>query len=113
MNIKEIKAVGNHVILKAIPCEEKQEEKRTASGIILMEEEQKSGQKINNVNGGKLRVKFVVHSIGDAVDREKYKFNIGDEVICNDMDLQTIADDSGAIYSLTRDVSIRAIVEQE
>lgn len=113
MKIKEIKAVGETVVLKAIPCEEKQEEKKTASGLILPAQEQKSGTKINDVNGGKVRVKLVVHSIGDGVDKDKYKFNVGDEVICNDLDLQTVGDDSGEMYSLTRAVSIRAVIKPE
>lgn len=113
MVLKEVKAVGNNVVLKAIKSEIKIEEKKTASGIILPGEEQKSGTKINDVNGGKVRVKLVVHSIGDAVDREKYKFEVGDEVVCNDLDLQTIGDEEGNIYSLTRDVSVRCVVKSE
>ena len=114
MVIKEINAVGEHVILKAIECEEQQEEHVTESGIIMLAEEQKSGQKVNKVNNnGKVRVKLIVHSIGPGVDAEKYNIKIGDEVICNDLDIQTLGDDEGTMFGITRAQSIRCVVKSD
>lgn len=109
MKIEKIKAIGNFVVLKAITLNDKKE-KKTNAGIILPEQEEKYGTNVNNAtSNGKLKVKLIVESIGGEVDKAKYDLNVGDEVICDNYDLQTIGDDN-TTYCLCKITSIKCVV---
>ena len=111
MKIKEIKATGKYVVIKVkevAMCIET----KTKSGIIL-QTENTDGQKINNkTNTGKVRGKFIIDSIGPDVDLDKMGFKIGDEVIINDYDAQTIGDKDNT-YVLCKAESVKAVVVAE
>ena len=111
MKIKEIKATGKYVVIKVKEVAMSIETK-TKSGIIL-QTENTDGQKINNkTNTGKVRVKFIIDSIGPDVDLDKMGFKIGDEVIINDYDAQTIGDKDNT-YVLCKAESVKAVVVAE
>lgn len=113
MKIKDIKAVGNYVVLEAIPIVEKKETK-TEAGIIIPGKEEEYGTNINNAtNTGKVKSKLVVKSIGSDVDLTKYDIKIGDEVYADNYDLQTIGDSEGKLYSLVKVTSIKCIINSE
>lgn len=114
MNIKGVNATGKYVVLEGVECSEEQKEQKTAGGIIMMPTEQKSGTKINKVNhDGKIRVKLIVKSVGPDVDLSKYGFKIGDEVIANDLDLQTFGGDDGKIFAVCKADSVKCVIEAE
>lgn len=109
MKINNIKAIGNFVVLKAVPIEEKKE-KKTDAGIILPEQEEKYGTKVNNATSdGKIKAKLVVESIGSDIDKAKYDIKVGDEVICDNYDLQTIGDDDET-YCLCKITSVKCVI---
>ncbi len=111
MKIKEIKATGKYVVIKVKEVAMSIETK-TKSGIIL-QTENTDGQKINNkTNTGKVRGKFIIDSIGPDVDLDKMGFKIGDEVIINDYDAQTIGDKDNT-YVLCKAESVKAVVVAE
>lgn len=111
MKIKEIKATGKYVVIKVKEVAMSVETK-TKSGIIL-QTENTEGQKINNkTNTGKVRGIFIVDSIGPDVDLEKMGFKVGDEVILNDYDAQTIGDEN-TTYVLCKAESVKAVVVAE
>lgn len=113
MKIKEIKAIGNYVVLEAVPIKEKKEVK-TAAGIIIPGKEDEYGTNINNAtNTGKVKSKLVVKSIGSDVDLTKYNLKIGDEVYADNYDLQTIGDSDGKLYSLVKVTSIKCVITSE
>ena len=108
---EDIKAIGEHVVLRVEKVVEEKKEKVTDSGFILPAEETIFGSKINKPNyNGKERTRLFVLSIGDNVDKEKYKIEVGDEVICNDLDVQSFGDDEND-YAVTRAQSIRCVVK--
>ena len=111
MKIKEIKATGKYVVIKVKEVAMSIETK-TKSGIIL-QTENTDGQKINNkTNTGKVRGKFIIDSIGPDVDLDKMGCKIGDEVIINDYDAQTIGDKDNT-YVLCKAESVKAVVVAE
>ena len=111
MKIKEIKATGKYGVIKVKEVAMSIETK-TKSGIIL-QTENTDGQKINNkTNTGKVRGKFIIDSIGPDVDLDKMGFKIGDEVIINDYDAQTIGDKDNT-YVLCKAESVKAVVVAE
>lgn len=113
MKITDIKAIGNYVVLEAIPIQEKKETK-TKAGIIIPGKEEEYGTNINNAtNTGKVKSKLVVKSIGSDVDKTKYDLKIGDEVYADNYDLQTIGDSEGHIYSLVKITSIKCVIKSE
>lgn len=109
MNIESVKATGKYVSLKMIEIKNTVVETKTKTGIIL-QEDVKVGQSVNNPNvGGKIRGYFVVESVGPDVDLDKYGFKIGDEVIFNDYDSQTIGDSENT-WVLCKADNIKAVV---
>lgn len=109
MNIESVKATGKYVSLKMNEIKDTVVETKTKSGIIL-QEDVKVGQNVNNPNaGGKTRGYFVVESIGPDVDLDKYGFKIGDEVIFNDYDAQTMGDSENT-WVLCKADNIKAVV---
>lgn len=117
MKIKDFKATGQYVVLKAVPVEE-ETEVTTEGGIILSAEaagKSNEGQKIN-AGGGKVRIKQpVVYSIGPKVNKEEMGFDIGDTVVYNDYDAQTFQPDADKeeYYILCKDVNIKAVIKTE
>lgn len=111
MKIKEIKATGKYVVIKVKEIAMSVETK-TKSGIIL-QQENTDGQKINaKNNNGKVRGIFIVDSVGPDVDLSKHGFKVGDEVVINDYDAQTIGDPQST-YVLCKAESIKAVVLSE
>lgn len=111
MKIKEIKATGKYIVIRVKEVAMSVETK-TKSGIIL-QSENTDGQKINNKQGnGKTRGIFIVDSIGPDVDLEKVGFKVGDEVVINDYDAQTVGDED-TTFVLCKADSVKAVVKAE
>ena len=112
MKIKEIKATGKFVVCKVEEVKSTVETV-TESGIIL-QTENTDGQKVNSKagNGEKISGVFIINSIGPDVELSKYGFAIGDEVVLNDYDCQTIGDQDST-YVLCKADSVKAVVKAE
>lgn len=109
--IKEIKAVGEWVVLEARRVEA--ETKKTASGLIMPGKEA-AGQSMNTPDhNGKMVVDFFVHSIGEEAKEKLKTVNVGDEVIINDYDAQPCGDGKGNIYCLVKYSNIKCIVKDK
>jgi co-chaperonin GroES (HSP10) len=110
--IKSVKATCNYIVLKAEEIKETVETKKTAGGLLL-QTEVKTGQNINKANNnGKARVKLIVQDIGPDVEMDKLGYKIGDEVIINDYDAQTIGDEENT-FVLCKANSVKVVVETE
>lgn len=86
---KGMKPIGDRVLLKFVEVEEKVEDKKTKSGIIMPgQKNQEAGQAI----GGSMGVKYraYVDSVGEKVNLDEVNFKIGDWVIFNNMDVMGI-----------------------
>ena len=112
MKIKEVKAIGNHVVLKGELIENKVE-KTTKSGIVIVQDNT-AGQKTNTPaeNGEKERRIWYVYEIGSGVDSSKIELKKGEEVIFNPYDAQTFGDDENT-YCVVQDKNIRVVVTAE
>jgi co-chaperonin GroES (HSP10) len=105
--MKEIKALGNYVVLKFI--EEKETEmKKSKGGLILPNGLPNSND--TNINGQKHRGYFVIHSIGNLV-KEELGLKVGMEVEPNRLDLQPKTIDE-EIYAITKSESISALITE-
>lgn len=107
MKIEEIEATCEWVIVAAKEVEKKQEEQKTKSGIVLLNQSQSKGQNVNSDNGKKT-VDLFIHSIGPDA-KEKVSFKKGDCVLCDPYDLQTIEDDEGNMYGICHYTKVKAI----
>lgn len=118
MKIKDIKATGVYVVLKAVPAEETKEVV-TDGGIVLSGDVSgvnDAAEKINDPKGGKLRIQQPkVHSIGSKVKKEEYGFDIGDTVVYNNYDAQILQPDPNEeiYYILCKADSIKAVIKEE
>lgn len=94
--IKEIKALGENVVLKAVIVEA--EEKKTSTGLIKPGKEAKGGQVVNTPqHNGKVTANFYVHSIGKLVPADT-EIKVGDMAVINEYDGQTFSDGKDGIY---------------
>ena len=118
MKIKDIKATGVYVVLKAVPAEETKEVV-TEGGIVLSGDASgvnEATEKINDPKGGKLRIQQPkVYSIGSKVKKEEYGFDIGDTVVYNNYDSQVIQPEpeEEIYYILCKADSIKAVIKEE
>lgn len=107
MEIKDIKATGEWVVIECVPVSE-DTSTTTASGVKLPNGKTINQQKVNTA-AGKKAFDFVVKDIGpDAKDKVSYK--VGDYVIVNDYDFQAIGDDAGNTYGLTHYKQVKAVI---
>lgn len=113
---KDMKPIGDRVLLKFEEVVEKAEDKKTKSGIIMPGQvEQKAGQAI----GGSMGVKYraYVHAVGEKVNLDECAFKVGDWVIFNNMDVMGIdlpdQEDPTKVrrYGLTKPESIWGLYE--
>lgn len=110
--LKSVVATCNYIVLEAREIKETVETKKTAGGLLL-QKEVKTGQNINKTNNaGKGRFKLIVHSIGPDIEIDKLGYKVGDEVIINDYDAQTIGDDDST-FVLCKANSVKAVVTTE
>lgn len=110
--IKTVRATCNYIVLEAKEIKETITTAKTEGGLLL-QTEVKTGQNINKVNAaGKGRFKLIVHDIGPDVEIDKLGYKVGDEVIVNDYDVQTIGDEDST-YVLCKANSVKAVVETE
>lgn len=93
MNINEIKAIGEYVILE---LEEIQEDVYKQKGKLLVPTQNQEVKKSN------WRAK--IYDVGELVDKQK--FNKDDYVIFNDYDIKYVGDEK--IYGITKASSIMA-----
>lgn len=113
MKIKNIKAVGEWVVIEARKSEIKNEEKKTSSGIILPGQKKAAGTDVNT-SEGKETVRLYIYDIGPDVKNPSFK--VGDEVIVDNYDIQVFSggDDVDApLYCLTHNSKIKCVVESE
>lgn len=108
---KDIKPIGDRVLLKFEEVVEEIKDITSDGGIILPgQQENKAGQAI----GGSMGVKYraYIHAVGEKVKTDEWAFKVGDWVIFNNMDVMGIdlpdPDDATKTrkYGLTRPESI-------
>lgn len=88
-NAKDIKPIGDRVLLRFEEVTEETEEKKTDAGLILPGQlKQKAGQAVSGSMGVKYRA--YVAAVGEKVNIDDYNFKIGDWVIFNNMDVMGI-----------------------
>ncbi len=109
MKIDSIKATGKWVIIKAVEVEEKQQLVTTPGGIILPDGSRSTkGQNVNS-SEGKKTVDLYVEDIGPDVKDVNYK--VGDCVLCDAYDLQTIEDDNHNMYGICDCTKVKAVLK--
>ena len=108
--INLVKATNNDVVLKAVLVKEEPKEKKTKSGIILMNNDEPKGTNVSTENGSKIKVDhFEVLDIGPDVDKEKIGYKIGDSVIADNYDCQTIGDEDNT-YIICKAISVKCVM---
>ena len=108
MKIDSIKATGKWVIIKAVEVEEKQQLVTTPGGIILPDGSRSTkGQDVNS-SEGKKTVDLYVEDIGPDVKDVNYK--VGDCVLCDSYDLQTVGDDEKQMFGICHYKKVKAIL---
>lgn len=111
MEIKNIKACGDYVIIKVVKIEKK-EDNKTKSGIILLNKEENENTK-TNINGERVTAVFYVNEIGPLVNKDTCGFKVGDEVVVNGYDTQYVGDDKDNLFAICKAESIKCVVESE
>lgn len=111
MKINKITPCGNMVLLKLVEQKKLEDFKTTAAGIIIPNSAAQ-GSVATTQEGEKKRVIAYIEAIGNLIELDKINFKIGDEVMYNAYDLQTLGDET-SIYGLTKAESILAVIEAE
>lgn len=83
---KDVKAIGNTVILKLVEVQKKDLKSKT--GLILPGKEASAGQAIGGSFGVVYRA--YIYSVGEKVDLSQYNFKVGDWVVFNNMDVMGV-----------------------
>ena len=109
VEIKDIKAIGNYVVLKMVVKEEDSEMyKQKKSGLYVPNQQEESPA---SVSTGKLELKHaLVHDIGPDVENANFK--IGDKVIFNEYDLKNVGSKEN-MFGITKAESIMAVYDEE
>jgi len=95
MPAREIRAVGNHVVLELISVERELFRKR---GQIYVPSED-----------AEETFRPIVYNIGKDVEDPDFK--VGDEVTFNPYDMKGVSGEEGRKFVVTRDISIMAVVK--